>query len=731
MRRAILLFGFALVAAIACGDDEDAGPGTKTVIGDASVDGPVPPVRSEFGLEVRPANKTCKAPARPPSAATIKMQQVYANAGGFTFPEAPMAAAQRPGDGSRWYVAKRNGDIVYFASSNPTGVTLAATLRTNDGKSIPQAPGIVEDGEGGLLNFVFHPNFAQNGKAYVSFTAAAVSSGTMSSLVAEISSPDGGNTWGGYKELLRFDQTAAINHKGGGLAISKDGFLYASFGDGGGADDEYTKGQTKTGYFSKIVRFAVDGDAKPEIHAMGFRNPFRISVDRESGELWVGDVGQNNWEEIDRVKQGGNYGWPCREGTHDYITSPEHCPSVIGLQAPVIELEHEPRINTRSITGGVVYHGKAMPSLVGSYLFGDYLKHDFYVLSLDPGTGAPKQTSVDVSSFSATWVGFAEDADGEVYGLSIEDSRMYKVVPAAAQTGTPFPDRLSKTGCKDTDGLVPYGVNSELWSDGAAKSRYIALPDDAKITVGANGDFDLPIGSVVVKTFELASKTIETRLLVRHDDGGWAGYSYEWLDDGSDAVLLGGSKSKPVGSQTWFYPSRSDCPSCHTEVAGRTLGLELGQLNGEFVYDSTNRQANQLKTLEHIGMFSAPLGKLDTLAVYPPPKSDAPVEARARAYLHANCSACHQPNGPGRGDWDLRFATTLADTKVCNASPQGENLGVAGAKLLFPGHPEKSLISLRPHAAGANRMPPLATSIVDTSGLGVLDEWIGSLKGCP
>jgi hypothetical protein len=221
--------------------------------------------------------------------------------------------------------------------------------------------------------------------------------------------------------------------------------------------------------------------------------------------------------------------------------------------------------------------------------------------------------------------------------------------------------------------------------------------------------------------------------LIRHDDGVWAGYTYEWNDEQTDATLVLAGRSKAVGSQTWTYPSRSDCIRCHTEAAGRSLGLELGQQNGDFVYASTNRISNQLKTLDHIGMFAAPLGKpLEQLPAYPDPTgSTAPLETRARAYLHANCSMCHQPEGGGRGTMDLRFSPSLSTTKACNVDGEAGNLGVTGAKLLVPGSPEKSLISIRAHAAGANRMPPLATSIVDTAAAKVLDDWITGLASCP
>ena len=135
-----------------------------------------------------------------------------------------------------------------------------------------------------------------------------------------------------------------------------------------------------------------------------------------------------------------------------------------------------------------------------------------------------------------------------------------------------------------------------------------------------------------MKTFTVAGKRIETRLFMRHDDGDWAGYTYEWLDDGSDAVLLPPARRRRSARQTWTFPSRSDCVSCHTDAAGRSLGLELGQLNGDFVYPSTNSISNQLKTLEHIGMFDKPLGQpVEQLLAYP----EAPTARGARARVPA------------------------------------------------------------------------------------------------
>jgi uncharacterized repeat protein (TIGR03806 family) len=709
------------------------------------------PVPSEFGLDARPQNPGCKAPARPPSTAKVALQRVYANVNLGT----PLMVAQAPGDASRWFVAQRDGHLVSFAAQSPAATpTAVANLPTVAGLAINTA------GEGGFLGMAFHPRFAENGKLMVSWTTTGGANG-MRSQIGVLTSPDHGASFTSYASILSFDQTTATNHKGGGLAFGNDGYLYASFGDGGAADDQFVNGQNRNGFFAKILRLDVDnvdntggqpyaipadnpfrgGGGEPATYAWGLRNAFRFSIDRGTGEVWAGDVGQNHWEEIDRVKLGGNYGWPCREGANDYlINDPVRCPIKTGFIDPVVQHEHIPA-NSRSITGGVVYRGKAIPDFVGSYLYGDYVTQEIFILSYDTTTGAAASTPL-VGAPAAPWVEFAEDNDGEVYALAL-NGQMYQLV--AAQTSGPasFPQKLSQTGCvlasdptQPAGGLIPYAPSSPLWSDGADKQRLFALPDGATITVGADGDFDLPIGAVALKTFSLGGKRIETRMLVRHDDGEWAGYTYEWLDDQSDALLLPASKSKAVGDKTWYYPSRSDCVRCHTEAAGRTLGLELGQLNADFVYESSNRIANQLKTLEHIGVLSAPLAaSVDQLPRYPSPSSSSALPGteadRARAYLHANCSFCHRPNGGGRGNMDLRYATPLAATMACNVLPEAGDLGVSGAALIAPGDAARSLIALRPQAVGANRMPPVGSSVVDTQSVQVLNSWINSLTGCP
>jgi hypothetical protein len=172
---------------------------------------------------------------------------------------------------------------------------------------------------------------------------------------------------------------------------------------------------------------------------------------------------------------------------------------------------------------------------------------------------------------------------------------------------------------------------------------------------------------------------------------------------------------------------------CHTAAAGRSLGPEIGQLNADFTYPSTNRLSNQLRTLEHIGMFDKPLPAPpeQLLAIPNPLGMKGTLEDRARAYLHANCSFCHRPMGNGGGNMDFRFTTPFGNAQACNGAPQAGDLGIAGAMVIVPGDPAKSLVVQRMQRTNADRMPPLGTSVVDTAGAAVVQSWVQGLGTCP
>src|SRR5262249_11480633 len=154
-----------------------------------------------------------------------------------------------------------------------------------------------------------------------------------------------------------------------------------------------------------------------------------------------------------------------------------------------------------------------------------------------------------------------------------------------------IPTQLSATGCvnpadptQPAAGLIPFSPNAPFWSDGAVKSRFLALPDGQQIGLRQDGDLDLPAGSVLVKDFRLGTRLVEARLLMRHDDGQWAGYTYEWNSAGTDATRVVGGKSMDVDGHPWLFPSEAQCRQCHTSAAGNSLGLEIAQLNGPLTY---------------------------------------------------------------------------------------------------------------------------------------------------
>jgi uncharacterized repeat protein (TIGR03806 family) len=294
---------------------------------------------------------------------------------------------------------------------------------------------------------------------------------------------------------------------------------------------------------------------------------------------------------------------------------------------------------------------------------------------------------------------------------------------------SPFPDLLSETGCFEADdrttpvaGAIPYDVAVSFWSDAADKERWLAIPDGTAITVGDDGDWDLPAGSVLIKHFRLFDLLFETRLFVRHDDGGWAGYGYVW--EGADAGYVWSSFDEDVVGQPWHYPSSGECSMCHTGAAGGSLGLETGQLDIDFTYPN-GRESNQVETLAYIGVLEAlPSAR----GAYPDPYFAPELESGAKAWLHVNCSGCHRP-GASLG-FDLTYATAFADAGLCG-EPASNDLGLPGLMLVAPGDPATSALSIRIHANDATKMPPIGRNLVDDAGAALIDAWIESLTACP
>ncbi len=269
-------------------------------------------------------------------------------------------------------------------------------------------------GEQGLLGLAFHPSYKTNGRFVVNYTRRPDGA----TVVAEFRASDDPNMARRMgKQLLVIPQPYA-NHNGGMVEFGPDGFLYIALGDGGSGGDPGNRGQDTNELLGKLLRIDVDrgtpygipkdnpfvsGGGKPEIFAYGLRNPWRFSFDRQTGELWTADVGQNAWEEIDVVRRGGNYGWRIMEGTHCFLPR-EGC-ARDGLIQPVAEYGHEK--GRCSITGGYVYRGARLTSLQGAYLYGDYCSGEIFSLV----KGAQQillATDLSIASFG-------QDEEGELY----------------------------------------------------------------------------------------------------------------------------------------------------------------------------------------------------------------------------------------------------------------------------------------------------------------------------
>jgi len=670
------------------------------------------------------------------------LQRVFPN---LSFPYA-LAMMQAPGDNSRWFVVQQGGVVSVINSATQTASNFIDITSRREWA----------DSEEGLLGMAFHPNFPADPRAFLSYTANV--SGQLVSRISAFKTADGGQTLDPSTEqvILTLNQPES-NHNGGNLVFGPDGFLYAGFGDGGGGGDVHGtigNGQNLNTMLGKMLRIdvgsstattysipssnpyannakctATGGSAPcPEIYAYGFRNPWRFSFDKATGDLWVADVGQDLYEEIDRVVLGGNYGWRVREGAHCYNATT--CSSA-GMIDPVTEYVHPRGIAT---TGGFVYRGTQTTSLYGRFIFADF--NGLMLAWIPEQATAPLAPTQLMDSGSHTISSLGQGNDGELYVVDY-NSGLYHIVFTAGMGGT-VASNLVDTGCVNTvnptqaaSGLIPYDINAAFWSDGASKERWMALPNGQNITVESSGDWTFPNGSVLMKNFRVGGQLIETRLLMRHDDGIWAGYSYEWDNAQSSATRVQGGKIKTLANgQAWVYPSESQCIECHTAVAGGSLGPMTSQLNRSYLYASTGRTANELDTLSAIHVLSPNVSSATAAVLTNPTDTTASLNARARAYLQSNCSQCHQPSGPTPSSMDLRATTTFGATNTCNVAPISGDLGLSNAKLIAPGNAASSVLIARISRRDAHGMPPLGSTVVDAAGVALLTSWVNSLSGC-
>ena len=344
----------------------------------------------------------------------------------------PVFVTAAPDGSGRLFIVEQTGKIKILKN----GTVLAKPFLT-------ETRARMNGGEQGLLGLAFHPDFKTNRKLYVNYTNSSGDS-VIREYKASATNPDVVNT-SATRIILKVDQPYA-NHNGGMLAFSKGGLLYIGFGDGGSAGDPGNRAQSIYTLLGKMLRIDVNGTTstkhyripssnpyvgKPglnEIWQRGLRNPWRFSFDRVTGNLWIGDVGQGSWEEVDRAiktsagpGKGINWGWRVMEGSHCY--KPSSGCDTSGKRYPLLDYSHSS--GRCSVTGGYVYRGSAIPALVGGYVFGDFCSGEIWVTDSTAARPAAK-TLLLATGFAIS--SFGEDAAGELYVVDYSGGRVLQIV---------------------------------------------------------------------------------------------------------------------------------------------------------------------------------------------------------------------------------------------------------------------------------------------------------------
>ncbi len=728
----------------------------------------------EGAHRLRLTNSSLAVPSTPPPT-SIRLQIAFP---GFS---QPVCLATPPGETNRLFVCEKTGLLKVI----PNVASSASTVFLNlPGLLVSRGESINTSSEQGLLGLAFHPGYATNGFFYVFYSVRKSGSDyqRISRFSVQTANPNLADTASELVLIEQFDQ--AGNHNGGDLHFGPDGYLYVSLGDEGGGNDQYNNSQKiNADFFAGLLRIDVDkrpGNLNPNAHAavlrdagvaryavpadnpfvgatsfngaavnpasvrtefwaVGLRNPWRFSFDPPTGDLWLADVGQGAYEEVDVITRGGNYGWAFREGKH---AGPKSAPAGFTSIDPIYEYGRgSGAFQGASVTGGRVYRGTRISSLVGAYVFADYVSGNIWSLRRTNAT-----VSVARIAGEGGIVAFGTDpSNGDLLLADIDGNRILRLVSDTTPGG--FPATLSETGLfadvadlSPSPGVLSYEVNLAFWSDHALKRRWFIVPDATNtMTWSRDGLWTYPSGTVWVKHFDLelergnpaTKKRIETRLIVKNDAGAY-GVSYRWNDSGTEATLapdegvdfsLSITNGGVVGTQTWHIPSRAECLVCHTPQAGHALSFNTQQLNRTNTIDGAT--GNQLELLHAMGYLANEPDPANTLPRHHSPTDDSvSLEARVRSYLDVNCAYCHKAGGSAPTAWDGRSRLTLDATGLINGTA-ANNGGDAANKLVVTGDPFHSIVYNRVGAAnGFTRMPPLATSEIDAANLSLMARWI-------
>ncbi|NND15674.1 MAG: PKD domain-containing protein, partial [Eudoraea sp.] len=699
-------------------------------------------------------------------------------------------------------VGQRDGKVYWFNNDQ-------ATTTKNLLVDLSAVVGVVWDG--GFLGLSAHPNFGTAGNNYffAYYSTEDSNSQDFPDYFTGMSCNSAGN-WGNFLVLERFEVNPANlthipgsseillkrrmyggTHRGGGMEFGDDGFLYLTTGD----NSIYKNSQDIINNFDGgVLRLDVDKDPSrshqpirtmpddhgfqdeisgneywipndnpflspggsnfEEYYTLGHRNPHRMAKDKLTGTFYIGEVGGNKHEEINVLSKGKNYGWPVFEGNGAGETGCTNMYNNMANEGPLVEF---PRSEANTIIGGYVYRGNDIPELYGKYICADYGIGE-EIWSVDTQSGNYEL----LGNFSpSNIISFGQDDNGEIYILKLGNNvTLYKLVsPELGYSG--IPQNLSETGAftnlqslSVTDGLIPFELIDPFWSDGALKKRWMAIPNDGshntaseKVIFSENGVWEFPVGSVLVKHFDLPindanpsiTRKIETRFSVKDQNGEFYFLTYNWNNAQTDATLQEVSLDEPIAIttvgggtryQNWHFPSNSECVSCHNNNSKGTLGPRTRYLNKDYTYSKTNITANQLVTLSYLGILDQNINDSQTPNFLTHKSIDDPsasIDDKARSYLDLNCAYCHRPGTGNRAEFDLRLINTLEETGLLTAGTLTP-IGIEGETILVPGDASKSILYHRTNSLDPNiMMPPLAKGVVDDVGVALIEEWINQL----
>ena len=508
------------------------------------------------------------------------------------------------------------------------------------------------------------------------------------------------------------------------------------------------------------------GNILEEFYAIGVRSPFSVTYDSEKNEIWLADVGSAVEEEISLVEKADNLQWPYVEGKVQSAVH-EKPANYTGNEKPAF-FSYDRSVGF-CIIGGGIYRGTKFPYLNEKYLFADFANGKLMALTNNGSFEEPTK-EILIGNLAGQDVTFPEEPgitgihvqkNGDIYLTIIgdnyfESARIFRLKRKTLVADPPL--LLSELGVFSDlenlipiEGLLPYNVNVPLWSDRAKKQRWIALPNDGsfdssneKINFNSTSEWTFQEGTVFVKHFGLPLseaedaeiRPLETRFFIIGKGNDNYGLTYKWNAAGTDAVLLGGGSSETylvedkfgeTYSQTWDYPGRDQCLSCHNENAKHVLGVNTHQLNGSFYYPEIQQELNQLEFFNHLGVFQRDIGAATQyLKSYHIEDASVALEKRIRSYLAANCGPCHQSGVVPMVDLNLKFNLPLHLTNMVNAPTQSQASKV-GRSIVLPGDHSSSELWIRDASISNSRMPPIGRHLLDQTYIDSLAKWIDEL----